>query len=228
MLLWCFPILLVNVSLSLLRIWKLWVHMPKISFALISFIHSSTSFIPALVFKLTDLPLVFEHSLLFNKEKKFSTGANCGEYWGRKSTTWKFLTRYSIVVFAEWELALSNKITILLFRIFHFVLINFFKSTKNWINLAELIEFDWRCEKLQPSVEMPEIIEIDVVKVMLFNSALSPLRLQDLWGCVSLEKIHSSMLITMSSALTVFKNLILWMALFSSNISDFKLAGRWE
>ena len=85
-----------------------------------------------------------------------------------------------------------------------------------------------KIKETQPSVKMLEIIKIDVVKVILFNSALSPLILQDLWGCISLETIHSYMLTTMSSVLIVFKNQILWIALFSSDISDLKLAGQWE
>ena len=48
----------------------------------------------------------------------------------------------SVVDITVWELALSNKIIVLLFLILYFARINFIRSDKNSINLDELIEFD--------------------------------------------------------------------------------------
>ena len=141
-LLWWFFMRLIKDSLSLLRVWKLWFHILKISHLVIFFNHSSTRFIPALFFKFTDKPFTLDHSLLFSKEKKFFTEAYWGEYYGTKNITWKFSLMNSVADIAVWKLALSNKIIVLLFLILHFARINFIRSDKNSINLDELIESD--------------------------------------------------------------------------------------
>ena len=151
-------------------------------------------------FRLIDFSFKFEHSLLLNKEKKFSTGAYWGEYWGKKNTALKCWIRNLIVRFEEWELALSSHIITLLFWIFHFVSMNFFKSFKNSTKFSELIVVDWIEEKLQPSEEIAEIIDIDPANVMLLNSALFPLKLHDFWQCAFRETVHSSIFRTKSSS----------------------------
>ena len=128
-----------NAWFSSLSVLKLWLHILSICWLSIPLIVFSIVFSVASEWLSWYFPLSFEHKLLFNTEKKFSTGAYWGEYWGRKKIASNLFCIVSIDCFAVCELALSIMTITLLFLILHFESINLSKSIKYSQNFNEVI-----------------------------------------------------------------------------------------
>ena len=158
-------------------------------------------------------PFNLYHKLLFMKKNKYSTGALCGGYWGKKKIALSFSCIVSTDFFAEWKLALSIMIIIPLFLIPHFEWMNLSRSIRCSMNLNELTVFIRWWEKLQPSEEISDIKEIDLSKIILLSSAfLFFCSMNTIDECVYLFCIHQFLLLN------------LWFQLFSIIVSDILLS----
>ena len=173
-------------------------------------------------------PFNFYHKLLFMTENKFSTGAYCGEYWGKKKIASNFSCIVSADFFAEWELALSIMIIIPLFLIHHFEWMNLSRSIRYSMNLNELTVFIRRWEKLQPFEEISDITKIDLSKIIPLISAILFFLLHEYNWLVCLFMSHSSIFTTKSVISIVLNNFIRYMALLISNKSNGMFEGLQE